>query len=70
MVTDGMNVYYIMKPNDKDACVEDKEIIVNIPIRGSNIVKETGDNFSNRKKPGEGKLYIIHTITTTMSEVS
>ncbi|XP_067939926.1 bromodomain-containing protein DDB_G0280777-like [Watersipora subatra] len=41
LVTDGMNVYYITKPNNPDSSekASNEEVIVNIPIKGSNIVK-------------------------------
>jgi len=39
-VTDGLNVYYITKPND---CA-DEELVVNIPIKGSKLVMPKGAN--------------------------
>ena len=45
-----MNAYYIMKPNDNavDRCAE--ELVVNIPIKGSNIVKPSGESDAQLNK--------------------
>ena len=44
LVTDGMNVYYIMKPNENVENCKSEELIVNIPIKGSHLLKPSGSS--------------------------
>ena len=44
LVTDGMNVFYVMKPNNgAEVGADNDEIVVNIPIKGNNIIKPKGE---------------------------
>lgn len=60
-MTDGMNVFYVMKPNNGgEAGADNEEIVVNIPIKGNNIVKQKGEPTQKRSckicEPKRGRL--------------
>lgn len=50
-MTDGLNVFYVTKPNitDHDGDADKQEIVVNIPIQGKNLVKQKGDSGNSCK---------------------
>ena len=58
LVTDGMNVFYVMKPNNgAEVGADNDEIVVNIPIKGNNIIKPKGETKQKFKcsEPKRGK---------------
>lgn len=59
LITDGVNVFYVTKPNSNAESSE--EVIVNLPIRGNNVVKSGRGRQNACKLCGELITLIIIT---------